>query len=817
MKRCNLLLALVFAGLLCSVQSLVAQESILFRPLKYDNPYRNIDTDYVPISERDNVMPWFVVATRENTTTTATPGGYEVMNTLQYGHRYYVVDEHGAYIRVAKDDRRRDFNLSSRAVDLGWVHKNDMLLWNIALINPETNIALKAMILNTTRALGSDLDYRRIQAYKDPERTIPTKYEARVYEIFYVYRYAERENSMLLGRGPYFSERDIDSEGFYGNLIGWVDVDRVVEWDHRVAIEPNAQPDAVRERHQHNIRTKIFNAHQAGQEDKWAIEYLNGRLAADAEIAWDDDIYDSGGQFERKPGYWRRFPVIGDYGQEVYKVMVMGELRGELGVIAEEDDITVRQKLNELINQIRNINVVFVIDGTRSMGPFYESAINSVQRIVDIFEEVGQDEHSSKMLRFGYVVYRDYLERDRLVETRQLTTNAQMIIDQLRLIEARDIHDIYPHEAVYYGLKTALNQVFTDPHQTNILIHIGDAGNHYRDDPSQVPQSEIVRLLVENFCYYIAYQAHHTRNHVAYTDFPRQIREIMSQASGRLYDQWRMRLGEDIIGERPFLRDVDRNITRVENGPPMVLISSNRGEEMDIRYLENEITRAIEEIDRWTDLVLEQARVMLEGGGGINVVAGESEGMYASSFAPGVYNLLLRMDIDEDLLRNYYTQNVQLVVEGYTGRNHVNLNRPLFTPVLLLQRMEFMRILLNIQDLRTSSSESGDRRDLLYNSWIELLRRHIGVKPDAYYDEITLAEAASMVFGVPMRTSMLQQIQLKDIHDRSIFPDTDLNRYLRNIEFKSRQLERIANTQNYPYSFMSNDILYYWIDIDYLP
>lgn len=816
MKKLILLLTVVMAGF-SFCEHLTAQESILFRPDKYRAPYRDIDTSPVSDSERDGITPWFVIALNHNTVTTKMPGESTPYKTLGYGEGFYVTAERGNYIRIAKDDRPSDFMLSSRAVDYGWVNKDDMLLWNNALLNPETNISLKAMILNTTRALGREINYERIQAFMDPCRTTPAKYEARVFDLFYVFKYSDTENSILLGRRPYFSAlQHVDSDEF-GGIIGWVDLDRVLEWDHRVAIEPNFNDNAVNERFENNITTSIFSAYPGDNPKKWAVDFMRGNLGPEAEMVWNDDIYDESGSFERRPGYWRRFPVIGDSGQDIYKVMVMGELRGELGVIDEEDDMTVRQRLNELINRVRNINVVFVIDGTNSMGPFYESAINSVQRIVDIFEESGHESAAAKELRFGYVVYRDYLEGDRLVETRQLTSNSQVIVDLLRRVDARDYNDIYAHEAMYYGLRTALTQVFTNPQETNILIHIGDAGSHYRDDPSQVPQEEIVRLMAENYCYYIAYQAHHTRDHQAYTDFPRQIQEIMTNTSEQLYYKWRSQLGEDVISERPVLRDIDRNVSRIENGPPMVLIASSLGEEMDTKYLENEITLAIDEIDKWTDMVVEQAREMLERGGGISVIAGETEGMYASSFAPGVYNFLLRMDLDEELLKNYYSQNVQLVVEGYTSRNHSRLNRPLFTPVLLLQRLEFMSIILKVQALRISSHASGDRRDMLYDAWIELLRRHIGVKPEGYYDEISLEEAASMVFGVPMRTSMLQQIQLKDIHDRSIFPDTDLNRYLSRIDFVYRQLERIAHTQNYPYSFMSNDIPYYWIDIDYLP
>ncbi len=814
MNKFDVFITVILVSLLMLSGSAYAQNEIIFRPLKYDRPHRNIDIRPVTDRERDHVTPWLVVGVNENVTTTITPGGGQRKNSLRFGEYFFVTAEEGRYLRIARDTRRSDFNLSGYAEDYGWVHKDDVLMWDQALIDPETNIALKGMILNTLRALdGTRTDYTSIKAYKDPELRIPADYEAKLFEIFYIYRYSQNGNAVLLGRRPFFSEMQLRGERTYGGLVGWVDLDRVLEWDHRVAVEPNYDDMAVKERFSSNIRATVLNQSLRGSEDLCALSFMQGKLDLDCEVVWDDDIFDERGNFERKPGYWRRFPVIGDYGREVYKLMVMGELRGQFGAIDQETDIRIRQRLNELIERIRNVNIVFVIDGTNSMGPYYQSVINSVERIVRIFEQTAD---ASKELRFGYVVYRDYMERDRLTEQRQLTTNAGLIMNALRNVDARDYHDIHAHEAVYYGLRKAVSEIFTDTDETNILIHIGDAGNHYRDDPTQVSQQEIVDLLTEYKCYYIAYQAHHQSDHQAYRDFPRQIREIMSRASDQLYDEWLGILGEELIERRPTLQ-TEGNISRIKDGSPMLLMATDYGTEIDIEALTNEITLAITEIDYYTDRVVEHARDMLERGRGLQLISGETDSRYTSSFAPGVYNILVRMGIDENNLKHYYTENVQFVFEGYATRNHASLNRSLFSPVLLLDANEFIAILHKVNQLRRGTSTSGDRREMLYDTWVELLRRHIGIQPDGYYDEISLEEAAMMVFGVPMRSSMLRQIQLKDIHDPSVFSDVDMRRYILQISQKADQLDRIANMRDYPYSFISNDIKYYWINVNKLP
>ncbi len=814
MNKLDVYIPVIIISLFIAATSTYAQERIVFRPIKYDKPHRDIDIRPVGDSERDHVTPWFVVGVNDRVVTTHTPGGSQQKNRIRFGDYFFVTAEEGRYLRIARDTRRSDFTLSQHAEDYGWVHKDDVLMWDQALTNPETNIALKGMILNTLRTLdGSRTDYTSIRAFMDSDLTIPTDYEAKLFEIFYIYRYSQSGNAVLLGRRPFFSEMQLRGEGAQGGLIGWVDLGRVLEWDHRVAVEPNYDEMAVQERYSKNIRASVLGQPVMGLEDLCALNFMQGKLDHDCEVVWDDDIFCERGNFERKPGYWRRFPVIGDYGSEVYKLMVMGELRGQFGTIDQDIDLQVRQRLNELIERIRNVNIVFVIDGTNSMGPYYQSVINSVERIVRIFEQTAD---ASKELRFGYVVYRDYLEGNRLTEQRQLTSNAGLIMNALRNVDARDYHDIHAHEAVYYGLRKAISEVFTDPDETNILIHIGDAGNHYRDDPTQVPQQEIVDLLTEYKCFYIAYQAHHKSNHQAYRDFPRQVREIMSKASNQLYDEWLSLLGQGLIESRPTLH-TENSISRIRDGSPMLLMATDYGNEIDIEVLTNEITQAITEIDHYTDRVVEHARDMLERGRGLQLITSEADNRYTSSFAPGVYNILVRMGIDESNLRHYYTENVQFVFEGYATRNHAALNRPLFSPVLLLDANEFITILHKVNQLRRGTSTSGDRREMLYDTWVELLRRHIGIQPEGYFDEISIEEAAMMVFGVPMRSSMLRQIQLRDIHDPSVFSDVDLRRYILQISQKADQLDRIANMRDYPYSFISNDIKYYWINVNKLP
>lgn len=96
------------------------------------------------------------------------------------------------------------------------------------------------------------------------------------------------------------------------------------------------------------------------------------------------------------------------------------------------------------------------------------------------------------------------------------------------------------------------------------------------------------------------------------------------------------------------------------------------------------------------------------------------------------------------------------------------------------------------------------------------MRTHVGGQEEEY-DDLSLEEASQRVFGIPVRSQALETIQLKDIADEAVFTDTHLNYYLAGISRKLSQLRSIRDSTDWEYSFLSNDIRYYWIDIEDLP
>lgn len=806
---------LFFLGSLCT--SALAQDRLLNMPKKYYKPNPDIDLGVVNASDRLSLHPWMVLVVSDNVRTTTQPGGGHFMKTLAFLDHFFVSEESGDYLRITRTPARNVLDPGPGAEDYGWVHKNDLLMWGEALSNPNTRIHYKAIILNTQRALGSPVEeFSVVRSYKEEGLENPTDYQANLFEIFYIYRYSADKQSVLLGYSHNFSERTENK------LIGWVDRNRVLEWDHRVAVEPNWEARAVQERMNKEIKAKVFPTAMGSDSRACATAYLDAlKIKEDCEPIWDHDIYDSeDDSFKRKNGYWRRFPVIGDYteGDQVYQMMVMGELSGELGRIDPEQDASLRRRLNELIQKSNTVNLMFAIDGTASMEPYYTSVVHAVDHIVEMFRDRynGMDHE----LRLGYVVYRDeaQIEANMLTTQRGLTPSvrADVIVDELRKMYVGDkLWDPFHEEAVNYGLREALQEFRHREDETNILIHIGDARSHQRSaDYSFVEDEKVISLLADRNVFYIAYQAHYTNSHSAYSDFGPQVKRFMRDASQRIFHNQQERLGVEFVSSEPYL-STRGNVTRVEDGMPMVFLAVDYGETYDLVELEREIITAFIEIDEYRNTVNEYMRDMLERGRGYQVTSVPTDNRYTSSYAAGVYNFLLRTGITSDQLEKYYRENVQMVMSGYAGLGHPDLNKNVFRPVLLLRADEFHEMITKVEDLNAATS-IGDRRTKLQEVWRQLLRTHVGGQEEDY-DELSLEEASSMVFGIPVRSQTLETIQLKDITDDAVFTNMRLEMYLKLVRNRLSKLQSIRDSADWEYSFLSNETRYYWIDIELLP
>ena len=813
------------------------------RPFRYKNPVEKMDIS--PSSEEPSGKTWIVFSDRENNKTyTGCDDGSSVKETLAFLDEFYIAEEKEVIVRGKKEqwvklmkDKEHGVLInqifSDNAKNYGWIKKDHLLLWSSCLVtNIISNINRKAMLLNSPDVLkGKETEHKKVFFYKDPDLNFKTNTHRNLYEIFFVYKLTGK--SALIGKKGFYSETEEQAKE---TILGWVSKDRLSFWNHRVAIEPNHTPDAVAERKQKGIKAQIVNSIPD------AVNLKKGGKSVKA--IWNKDSEE-----KRNIGKWIRFPVLECdecQGQEVIRVGTMGEISTKMGEkwikgkLSPESSATIQSKVNEIRRKRRNINVVFVIDGTSSMQRAFPSVrkglCNSIKQLENEYK------NNPNTLRFGVVVYRDCLEKDRVKELKPITTDTASIINFLKKIEAKDSLDKDAPEAVYYGLKHAFRSIGMKKDQTNIIILVGDAGNHHRNDKSQVDKKTIINYFVDYGCHLIAIQMRRPKSSSSktYEEFAPQLCDIIIEANKIKYEKIKEKFGNDYKKEVPKQKYNTDSYFFQLSAPILYenIVRPKKGNQFLAKTLQEEIKESILAINEINNKLLNYVSEVFEAGNDIGNIdkteniskeeekkksKEDEENPQKNKYNEIVDNyegmiLDLLCDVDSipiDQIKLALKENFQFYYIGHTPTKIDGLEYPLFEYVLFMNRTGLAKMLIDFEKIFKAIS-ADDERLAMRNAWIGLLKKHIGDK-NINPENLSVEEAGKKVFGLPGTSEFIKNVKIKDITDPAKFLNPEFQKYKNDIRMKYIYLEKVLNTDNYFWSFYSNDERYYWILQDYLP
>jgi hypothetical protein len=147
-------------------------------------------------------------------------------------------------------------------------------------------------------------------------------------------------------------------------------------------------------------------------------------------------------------------------------VAILG--KGASGTVDPE----LSREVRKYFDALETINLFFIIDGTMSMQPY----IDVVKSLASNIAAFNQDR--DKAIRMGFAVYRDFPDGEqKRLEVFPITnelTQFQSRIAQIQCISS----DRDKAEAFYQGISDGLEKSGMDPDQTNLVILLGDVGNH---------------------------------------------------------------------------------------------------------------------------------------------------------------------------------------------------------------------------------------------------------------------------------------------------------------------------------------------------
>ncbi len=208
-----------------------------------------------------------------------------------FGTKYYVTDENveSVFLHAASGHDPRNRRLFDPK-PIGWRNKSELFLYFGAEFTDEGTslIHKKCVILNNKEVVekiaAGEMSESEVPFYHDPfsKKIIGN---VPLYFIYFVYK---TENDRLLIGKNYRCPVD----QFNTEIIGWIDKDRIHEYNTRICFEPNYLEDAVAFRKcNEDYKSRVF------ERLDFLLEYMKGDVSYSA--MWEEPDY----FFFRNPGY----------------------------------------------------------------------------------------------------------------------------------------------------------------------------------------------------------------------------------------------------------------------------------------------------------------------------------------------------------------------------------------------------------------------------------------------------------------------------------------------------------------------------------
>ncbi|MBN2833362.1 MAG: hypothetical protein JXR48_00190 [Candidatus Delongbacteria bacterium] len=793
------------------------------KPNKYDVPKQYNDFAIVSDQERSENQAFEVYCSVEGAKTYTDLNSRQAFKTLNYFDKFFICEEDREYARIYKSE---DFNSNNfqliNPVDYGWIEKKYLLLSRHCVASDEMGgVNRKAMIINKKEHLkikDSDDKADLIVFRKGPGVNFDkTGKDSPLFNFFFVFQKTIVNNSTngkseewyLLGKSERFTEWKKEDVVF-----GWAPGNRLVEWDKRVVLEPNWEEAAVKER-KSGIKAAFFyepedmkNYLESGQ---MGVNYIWKERNVDKEVGW------------RPNGEWRRFALLESDARELNKNEIRAGIPGEIEAnnVKLLDDIEFSDTAKKIVEGAKpsnNVNIIFVLDGTKSMEPYFPAVSKALSNAINIlskyYENIGSD------IKFGVAVYRDAEEgSDKEFELLPLSKNSDMVGQWLNNTRDRIYHnrDITYDEDLLPGLERTLMDMDINANETNLMILLGDAGSHDKD---KYRINKISELLVKYDFRFLAFKVNKYKEIAQ--KFEQQLIELGNMYAQSLYN---------IDKNTPELQHIKKEEYRVEYDPDknyqnivakdatreFRIYNNDEGQFDNIDSLVSEITNYVKDI-KLTAEVMQRATEAIRDGRTIEEVLADiesyglkSSNKYSDSFGPGMYRYINGLGITTKENKFLKTgEKYQLYEPGISVDKVKGQKYNLFKKLLFVSNREVIDLLSNIEDL-VDNCEKED----LYNFMYTYANLYYGEKESkADISQMPVEVLLKRIYGIANQNSLLAKYKIDEIKDLT---NQEFKNIMKDVEEKYEELQALANNENYTYSFEVSEIRYFWIPEDVLP
>lgn len=726
---------------------------------------------------------WDVYSDRSNNATYTSPKTTSAKHeTLDFRQPLRIAKIENGFALVYEEPKNVQYPLiSSEAESKGWIPMENLLLWSSCPTDQYGiyNKALLALNFEEYKKNGSKTTIGN--KYTNPELR---EADGKISTSMTFYFVMKEENGKVLLANQY----KLDGPNREQRIYGWVDNTDCVHWKQRSCIESNWNTESVNKFVKNKMQAKV---------------YAENTLETDVSTwTFGKEFNENPENIYRTPASVLRFPILNDStdSKDIYRCTTFGSMQGELSDIAERKN-KAEQAYKQSVENMKRLNLIVVIDGTRSMEKYFPAVKSAITQACKDY--LTADYYTP---RVGLVIYRDYSDGEAgLVEYVPMSEP-----DDMRLNSffdkggdygiKSDASDRTNEEALFKGLETALNTELMGytKDESNVLLVIGDCGNDDRDEQC-LSQEEIVAKMVENNINLLAFQIRRNNEH-AWLSFTNQMLQIVSQNVNTQYAS---------------LGDYKSTFTRLDDGYDLTndngnffigsIRYTNTGEDMETSVL---IDLLGEKIKIFETAVSARIAALARGGYEMSDVT-DAEAQASAQMEDSFFEKTLGKE-NAQMLRE--TRSL-IAYTGFTPRV-AETGDPYWLPILFISREEFEQLMEHFS-IVNEGARSLERKP--YVDAVKLLAEKLAGKTAEESGKMTNSEIMSMIAGLNAVSRSLDGPTMDDLLDPQAVTEADFRKLLAEFQKKYRGLNLILQATDDPFIWNDNGVNYYWIPIDKLP
>ena len=460
---------------------------------------------------------WTVYSDRSHNTTYNSPstsGGK--CDELNFNEEVRIAKIEGDFALVYTEKKKGVIFplISSEAQSRGWIPMQNLLLWN-SCPTDDAGIYQKALIVLNIDGVNSSSSKEIGKRYMNPStKDSPMKV---VSDMRFYFVMKRGDNGLVL------LAKECKMDGYTSAILyGWVNKNSFIPWSQRTCIEPNWKPSVAEE-----LKGTRVNV------------YRDGRKATDIPMGRKNNLpgINPTAQYRFEPELMR-YPILENRSgnDSQYHVTAFARPDGTSSVptVPVGSDNSAAGLVEDVMKAKSIINLIVVIDGTRSMENYYQPTQKIIQQAYDYYGK------ENKTVQVGVVIYRDYTDGQYVTE--HLSMRSPTDPSVASFLQSGGKYGVKSSpadhtlaEALFKGLELALDTktMGYSPKNSNLLFVIGDCGNDLNDKKC-LSQNEIIKRCIANNVQVSAFQVRN-ENEQSFLLFRKQMMAIVRENTKAQY------------------------------------------------------------------------------------------------------------------------------------------------------------------------------------------------------------------------------------------------------------------------------------------